>query len=334
MNSAEFNAWACGRIWNLPDIPVGFPGRKLLEVMDDGDGILEPFEIPQVDWKSFSQTVLEFQVAHRLYVDGKLGEKSLPVLQDAYDVKPLGALLSWPNLTLYPATVPTAPPPPGFEITTQAKTEYERRLAGLWNAYGGAIMKEAVPLGISVKAAIAVFSVEVGQFARGWDPRTGRVIIRFENQTVWAAKYRMPPVGNTHKGQSAEWEALKTAYGIDPEKALASVSYGLCQLMGFHAGVPFANGWSSPVSRHRDIFEFVFAFQDSGIEQVGGFFDYVRANRMISFFVNKDWDKIVRVYNGATPTGKTASIYQQYVNGLTLAYKTLDKMALLGARFE
>jgi hypothetical protein len=104
--------------------------------------------------------------------------------------------------------------------------------------------------------ALAIFAVES---KRAYDPTTGLVIVRFEPKVFLRRAARI--VTSDHSSQLAEWQAIETAYAINPKAALESASYGLPQLMGFNFGV----------TEHADARALLLAFQRSAREQVAGF---------------------------------------------------------------
>lgn len=88
--------------------------------------------------------------------------------------------------------------------------------------------------GISVSKVKAIDEVESN--GRGFDPKTGKIIIQFEPHYfkrisrlfngLWAS--------NKVDVQSKEWEAFNDAYSKNPNAAMESASIGRMQVMGAH----------------------------------------------------------------------------------------------------
>jgi hypothetical protein len=89
--------------------------------------------------------------------------------------------------------------------------------------------------GIEYAALKAFMSAESG--GKGFDDRTGKIIIQFE--PLWfKRKVPFAPSGawttNKVEVQAQEWKAFNNAFKIDPNGAMESTSIGLMQVMGFH----------------------------------------------------------------------------------------------------
>ncbi len=327
MNPIAYNQQAAGRLWNLPEIPDGWPGYALLSAGDlDKDGDLEPGELRGVDWDALGHLVLEFQRTQSLKQDGCLGPKTLAGLQAAYPptINPGGEVLSrLGDLEIKRASAPTCPPagPPLI-----GQTAAERMIAGTWNAYGGGIKKYAERSGIPVEAALAVAAVESGGLA--YDPKTGRIMIRFENETMWQKRFGMPPIANRHRNQADEWAALAEAAKIDLEKALKSTSIGPFQVLIWHVDTGAAT-YTDPV-------RMFLAYQDSADEQIRGFFHFLTHEHLGPAAAEKNWPKLVRRYNGASPDSSkewVRRIYHNYIAGLTAADAAITNLKARGATF-
>ena len=85
-------------------------------------------------------------------------------------------------------------------------------------------------------AAIKAF-IDVETPGRGFDNRTGKLLIQFE--PVWFR--RLAPYAPSGKWsvnkvdvQSKEWIAFNHAFNIDADAAMQATSIGLGQIMGFH----------------------------------------------------------------------------------------------------
>jgi hypothetical protein len=60
-SAATYNRDALGKIWNLHDLPVEWPGYQILLKGDlDQDLAIEPEELDEIDWIAFSETVGDF----------------------------------------------------------------------------------------------------------------------------------------------------------------------------------------------------------------------------------------------------------------------------------
>ena len=309
---ATYNRNAIGTIWNLADLPAEWPGYAILLKGDlDRDLVIEPNELDDIDWIAFSEAVEDCQQRAGLASpDGKLGPKTLQLFKEQYGTAPAqdGVLKRVGDLVLCRATRPTAPPP---QPVPPGRNEEERRICDLWNRYGAAIGAQADVCGVSIEAALAVFSVESGT---AYDPGSGLVIIRFEPHIFLKKSGRESPWARG--GQSTEWRNFETAYGIDPQAALLSTSYGLPQLMGF-------NVW---VTRFRSAREMLLAFQDSCLEQVAGFFGFVKKNALEQYVAGADWRSFARRYNGP-------GAVDDYSSKLIRAMKVIASLQQDGARF-
>ncbi len=284
-SAVSYNRAAVGRLWNLIDLPVEWPGYQILLQGDlDRDLVIEPEELDDIDWIAFSEAVEDFQNQTGLKpADGKLGKNTLQGLRERYGHKPtrdkplkvLGA-----DLEFWPAETP-ASEPPGPPLIGQ--TPEERRLCNLWNRYGAAIAAQANVYHIPTETALAVFYVESGT---AYDPNTGLVIIRFEPHIF--KRYSGEESDYKRGGQRHEWANLAAAYELDPSSALSATSYGLPQLMGFN--------WQ--VTPYPSVREMVLAFQRSCVHQVAGFFQFVDKNNLLNYIVKKDWRAFTKGYNG------------------------------------
>lgn len=283
-SAAAYNQNALGQIWGIHDLPADFPGYQILlkgglDQNSDNDSL----DGNQVDWNAFSEAVGDFQAKEGIVPqDAKLGSVTLKRLQACYGGAPAasGILASLGDLVFRPAAVPVSPPP-GPPLA--GRTAAENSICSLWNRYGAAISGQAQAHGLPVETALAVFFVESGT---AYDPQTGLVIIRFEPAVFQRKAGRA--VSYSRGGQRNEWQNLGRAYDVDAEAALLSTSYGLPQLMGFN--------WQ--VTRHQSLEEMVLAFQDSCVEQVAGFFGFVKENGLVKFILNADWREFTRRYNG------------------------------------
>jgi hypothetical protein len=293
---ATYNRQALGKIWNLPDLPVEWPGYQVLLQGDlDQDLVIDEEELAKIDWLAFSQAVEDFQNQAGLApADAKLGPTTLRRLREHYGLSPAasGVLkrLGPPEMVFRTAEVPVSQPP-GPPLA--GHTPEERSICSLWNKYGKAIAQQASHVAVPVETALAVFYVES---KTAYDPATGLVIIRFEPHIFERKTGQALPF--KRGGQREEWDNLERAYRVNPQAALLATSYGLPQLMGFN--------WQ--VTRHPGVREMVLAFQRSCEEQVAGFFAFIAKNHLIKPILQEDWQEFARRYNGpgnvATYSGK------------------------------
>jgi hypothetical protein len=312
VSAATYNRNVYGKIWTLQDLPVEYPGYRIILQGDTShDSAIEPGELDHIDWIAFSATVGDIQ--ERLNIvpwDAKLGPVTLRRLREFYGMP--GArtdiLTSLGDLVFRPATTPVSEPP-GPPLV--GRTPAEKSVCNLWNRYGAAIYHQARAYRLPVATALAVFRVESGT---AYDPRTGLVIIRFEPH-IFRRKAGQR-VAYSRGGQPHEWRNLARAYDLDPEAALLSTSYGLPQLMGFN--------WQ--VTRHPTVKAMVLAFQDSCEEQVAGFFAFVEKNGLGRYILKADWRNFTRRYNGP---GNVAG----YSERLRRALAAVSSLQENGARF-
>lgn len=197
------------------------------------------------------------------------------------EIKPKQPLLSLPGLTLYNPEEFTAPPQ--NKVIENGVGE-RRRVAGLWNNYGQAILDESKRLNIEPAIALAVFSVESG---RAYDNDTHLVIIRFEPHVY--KHYSGKEISAPHTSQAAEWQSFKDAYLLDPKAAMLSTSFGLPQIMGFN----------HKIVSYREPEDMIFAFQNSCVNQIEGFFNFCVYNDLDVKIKNEDFVGFALKYNGS-----------------------------------
>lgn len=158
-------------------------------------------------------------------------------------------------------------------------------------------------LGVEKAAVMAVQEVETD--GRGGFFTNGRPAILFEGHVFWnqLKKKGINPeeyvAGNEdilypkwtrehYKGGVKEYERLEKAMKIDEEAALASVSSGMFQIMGFnYAPCGYKNA--------KDFFEAM--EQNEGV-QLEAFARLVKANKWADYLKAKDWAGFARRYNG------------------------------------
>jgi len=163
----------------------------------------------------------------------------------------------------------------------------------------GAADFQAIAQSLGCEAAVvqAVVKVESGAAAYGPD---GRPIILFEphifsrltnhrfdatNPTVSYPTWDRTKYPHDQAGRYAQ---LKEAYGLDPENAIASASYGLFQIMGMNFR---ACGFESATAFVKDM-------SKSQVRQLAAFEAFVRTNNLVDELQRKDWEGFARGYNG------------------------------------
>lgn len=127
---------------------------------------------------------------------------------------------------------------------------------------------------------------------KGFDPKTGKIMIQFEPH--WFKKLaKNPPEGqiwrnNKVEPQSGEWKAFNDAFRINPTAAMLSTSIGLMQVMGFnHEICGFADVGS--------MWDFA---KESEINQLELGLRFIIKQIGVKPVRDRDWDKIARIYNG------------------------------------
>jgi len=152
----------------------------------------------------------------------------------------------------------------------------------------------AASYGIEYASLMAVITVESSGV--GFNPPTGKIIIRFEPswfkrlKTDWQKDTKHLTWQNTGSGnQAAQWLAFNDAFAESPNCAMKSTSIGMMQVMGFH-------------------------FAELGFATVGAMWDYAKvseANQVelgLRFIKSipalykalkaKDWQTFAYYYNG------------------------------------
>lgn len=152
----------------------------------------------------------------------------------------------------------------------------------------------AASFGVEYAALMAVITVESSGV--GFNPPTGKLIIRFE--PTWfhrlsnhaeandAAAWNTLPSGN----QAEEYALFDSAFGIDQVAAMESTSVGMMQVMGFH-------------------------YRELGFGTVGTMWDFAKVNEynqvtlglrfikyipaLLKALIAKEWAVFAYHYNGA-----------------------------------
>ena len=151
----------------------------------------------------------------------------------------------------------------------------------------------ATSYGVEYAALMAVITVESSGV--GFNPSTGKIIIRFE--PTWFK--RLSKVAGQHLnaawnseagGQKVEWVLFDNAFTVDQNAAMESTSIGMMQVMGFH-------------------------YHELGFATVGAMWDFAKENEanqvelglrfikyipaLIKALTAKDWQTFAYHYNGA-----------------------------------
>ena len=221
---------------------------------------------------------------------------------------------------------------PEEQVTLPPSASPEMRVvAAVWNQYGACLNREAQRLQIDPTLAAALLAAESS--GRGYGP-DGRLLIRFENhiffdqwgknnqaqffsyfrfdpnQTWLDHQWRADPNGewrDLHSGgQTFEWQALAVARQFDELSALQSISMGVAQIMGFNFSMI---GYGSVQAMFR-------AFQSSAADQIGGFFRFVEARRLVDALRTDDLRAFAVGYNGPGQADNYAQILSTYVAAL------------------
>ena len=150
--------------------------------------------------------------------------------------------------------------------------------------------KTAIPL----PRILAFIEVESG--GRGFDEKTGKLIIQYEPAIFSKATGIPRSTSNQYKWdenkvdvQSKEWEAFNEAFKINPEEAMKATSWGLPQIMGFnHKQV----GYESVGAMLDD-------FKTGELAQVIALIRFITANpKLYKGVLEGDYETASSIYNG------------------------------------
>lgn len=150
--------------------------------------------------------------------------------------------------------------------------------------------KTAIPL----PRLLAFIEVESG--GRGFDEKTGKLMIQFESHIFSKATGIPRSTSNQYKWdenkvdvQSKEWEAFNEAFKINPEEAMKSTSWGLPQIMGFNHKQA---GYESVGAMLDD-------FKKSELQQVIALIRFITANpKLYKAVLEGDYETVSSIYNG------------------------------------
>ena len=144
---------------------------------------------------------------------------------------------------------------------------------------------------IEAAALLAFISVETG--GKGFDDKTGKILIQFE-PTWFKKKAPYAPNGiwslNKVDVQSKEWLAFNDAFKKNPDAAMQSTSIGIGQIMGFHYK---RIGYKNVGSMWDDA--------KKGIDkQINQLVNFINSDSILLNALKKhDWTKVASIYNGS-----------------------------------
>lgn len=143
---------------------------------------------------------------------------------------------------------------------------------------------------IGAASLLAFISVETG--GKGFDDKTGKILIQFE--PAWFKKkapYAPSGLWSVNKVdvQRKEWMAFNDAYKKNPDAAMQSTSIGLGQIMGFHYN---KLGYNTVGEMWDDA--------KNGIkEQIEQMVKFINSDpNLLNALKNHDWTKVATIYNG------------------------------------
>lgn len=147
---------------------------------------------------------------------------------------------------------------------------------------------------IELAALLAFMEVESG--GKGFDPKTGKIMIQFEPH-IFSNKSGIERDVNNHyvwdenkvDVQPQEWKAFNDAFKVNPDLAMESTSIGLPQIMGFH--------WKRLGFNSVDaMWDY---FKVSELNQVKSLIRFIETDKnLISALTSLNWDRVASIYNG------------------------------------
>ena len=134
--------------------------------------------------------------------------------------------------------------------------------------------------------------IEVESGGKGFDEKTGKIIIQFE-PSWFKKKAPYAPSGawslNKVEVQSKEWIAFNDAFRKDPNAAMESTSIGMPQIMGFHWG---RLGYKSVGEMWDD-------FKCGEYQQVLALVRFIKTDsKLYEALRKRDWHTVASIYNG------------------------------------
>jgi len=214
-----------------------------------------------------------------------------------------------------------------------------KKLAEIWNRYGGLLTVLANRLQIDPAVAVAVLAVESGGAAFAVD---GRMIVRFENHLFYDAwgkahpahffqhfdfnrttnaswlnhrwrPHAQAPFQTMHEPgtQALEWRVLEFAASLDETAAKTSISMGAPQILGRnYARIGYAH-----------VQEMFNAFASDERSQILGLFDYIRTDAtLVAALHNQDYGAFALGYNGSGQQERYGNLIRQALEGIQLLH--------------
>ncbi|MET0181834.1 MAG: N-acetylmuramidase family protein [Caulobacterales bacterium] len=170
-------------------------------------------------------------------------------------------------------------------------------------------------LACEVEAIQAVVQVEAGASGFAAD---GKPIILYEPHIFSRLTSRRFDASNPNVSypswdatrypgsQAGRYAQMREAYGLDPEAAVASASWGLFQILGTnHArcGFPTASSFVADMSKNH-------------VRQLAAFEAFVRSGNLVDELQRKDWEGFARGYNGPGQVERYGRLLREAYNRL------------------
>ncbi len=138
--------------------------------------------------------------------------------------------------------------------------------------------------------------IEVESGGRGFDEKTGKLILQYEPAVFSKATGILRSTSNQYKWdenkvdvQSKEWEAFNEAFKINPEEAMKATSWGLPQIMGFNYKQA---GYDSVNAMLDD-------YKKGELNQVVSLIKFIQNSpKLYKAVLEKDYEEIAAIYNG------------------------------------
>lgn len=147
---------------------------------------------------------------------------------------------------------------------------------------------------LELAALLAFMEVESG--GKGFDPKTGKIMIQFEPH-IFSNKSGIERSTTNHylwdenkvDVQPQEWIAFNDAFKVNSDLAMESTSIGLPQIMGFH--------WKRlGFSSVGDMWD---SFKVSELNQVKSLIKFLETDKnLLDAITCLNWDKVASLYNG------------------------------------
>lgn len=154
------------------------------------------------------------------------------------------------------------------------------------------LIKE-IATNFGIEPAMFKAFIEVESGGKGFDEKTGKILIQFE--PAWFRKKAdYAPSGawsvNKVDVQSKEWPAFNDAFSKDPDAAMESTSIGLPQIMGFH--------WQ--LLGYKSVGDMWDDFKKGEYQQVLALARFIKANPALYRAIKAlDYHQIASIYNGS-----------------------------------